>query len=573
MSQEAHLSPQLLLEKQRRTRWWWIVGICAVLAIPAVPGLGYLYKIGKAWRARQLSHQAEDLILSERWEEAASKARVAYQLKIDEPDAIRAVAHLQSASGHPGEALAFWRQLDEMKVLTPADRRARAEDLFRVGALADAEKENSALLGDGPEQPAALRLAARLAAAKGNHEQAVDYARQAQKADPENQDGKLLSALLQFDSADPAARDGALQALLELGHNRGRNGLSALTALASWRDLSMKGAGEAVSLLRDHPLATEGQKLLSLDLEIAAEPSGRSAVLDRICAEYATGEPAKKRALGVWLNAHAEWERTLKLLPAAEASQRKDLLLVHLDALAALKRWEEIQKLLDVKDVPLDPVYIELFQARSAMELGETTIAELHWTRAITEAAASTEQMWEVGKYAEMIGQTDQAERAYNTLKSNATMARRAYEALLRIAEKQGKTAEQRSLLREMKERWPGDTAVMNDYAYFSLLDGGNVAECLDIAQSLVARAPASLPHRSTLALALLRSQAPGAALEVYRGLSVPWAQSPPCARAVYAAVLGANGDTAGARQQAAGLHPRDLRPGEVELAKPWMSP
>ena len=74
--------------------------------------------------------------------------------------------------------------------------------------------------------------------------------------------------------------------------------------------------------------------------------------------------------------------------------------------------------------MPLDTVYLELFQARSAIELGQPTVASLHWTRAHEAAAPSLEQMWYLGSYAEKIGQVDQAELAYQSLKSNATSAR-----------------------------------------------------------------------------------------------------------------------------------------------------
>lgn len=529
-----------------------------------------IYRVGKGWRARQLSQQAEAFIATERWDDAMAKARAAYQLKPDEPAAVRAVARLQSAAGRPAEAIPFWRQLQDMAAMTTADRGNYAEDLFHTGAVAEARQENATLLAREPNEAANLRLAAQIAAATGNRAQGIDYARRANLADPAHQEGRLLYALLRSESDEVNERPAGLQALLELATDHGKIGLTALMYLAGRRDLPRADVGTVVSLLRNHPLATESQRLAGLDAEINADPAGRGALLDRTCAEYRTADPAKRRALGVWLNAHGEFQRTLDLIPIDEAFKRKDLLLVHLDALAALKQWKEIQRIVEEKNVPLDDVYSELFQARSALELGQATIASLHWTRAHTAAAPSVEQMWFLGNYAEKIGQTDQAELAYQSLKSNATTARPAYEALLRLAEKRHDLDAERDLLREMRQRWPQDSAVANDYAYLSLLSRREVEECTKIARGLVAQSPASLPHRTTLALALLRSNDPSGALGVYAGLQIPWDRVPASARAVHAAVLGQNGDAASARAEAASIRLEDLRPDERELIKPW---
>ena len=65
-----------------------------------------LYRLGKGWRARQLSRQAESFIAAGRWEDAVPKARAAYQLMPDEPAALRAVAQLQSDTGEASAATA-----------------------------------------------------------------------------------------------------------------------------------------------------------------------------------------------------------------------------------------------------------------------------------------------------------------------------------------------------------------------------------------------------------------------------------------------------------------------------------
>jgi len=573
MRKEANYAPPILLAEQRnRVRRLSIGLVVAAAVLLGIFTIKPLYRLGKGWRARQLSLEAEGFITAGRWEDATLKARAAYQLMPDEPAAIRAIAHLQSATGDMSAAISFWESLKAINAMTRADRQQYAEDLFHMGSVAEAETENDALEAEQPNDPATLRLAARIAAARRLYGQSREYARRAHEADPGNGEGKFLLALLEYSSPGSPSRQAGLQALLELGRDRGKSGLEALTYLAGQRDLPPADVQTIIPLLKDHPLAMENQRLMALDLEIAAQPAQRDALLDRDFAQYKGADPGKKRAFGVWLNDHGEQERTLALIPLAEALTRKDLLLVHLDALASLKRWGDIEKILAGANVPLDGVYIELFRARSALELGEPTIASLHWTRALQAAAPSVEEMWFLGNYAEKIGQTDQAEIAYQSLKSNATTARSAYEALLRLAGKKGDDDATLQLLHEMLERWPHDDAVANDYTYFSLLKGNSVQEDLKMATDLVNQSPASLAHRTTLALAFYRLHDGASAMNVYAGLQIPWERVPASHRAVHAAVLGLAGHPTEARAEANAIPMEDLRPAEKELIKPWRS-
>lgn len=550
---------------------WIIAGLVLLGLAAAALALKPLYRAGKNWRSRQLSVQAEGFISAGKWEEAAGQARAAYQLSPEEPAALRAVAHLQGATGHPSEALPFWGKLEQGGALTPADRQEYATDLFYAGQLDQAESQNKALLAGGPRNAALLRLAARIAAARGAYAQSLDDARQACAADPANAEGKLLLALLEMRGTDKAAQMAGLETAMEVGRDRGRIGLEALTYLARMRGLPPQDAAAIVPLLKAHPLASEEQRLMALDVQINARPEDRAALLDAAFAEYKQADLLRRRKFGVWLNEHGEYERTLKLIPIGTGLKRKDLLLVDLDALAALKQWSKIQELLQGKNVPLDGVYLELFQARSATELGQPTVASLHWTRAHQAAGPSLDQMWYLGQYAEKIGQLDQAELAYQSLKSNATSARKAYEALLLLAQKRGDEEETLKLLGEMHQRFPQDDAVANDYLYFTLLKGAGAADCLQPARALVERAPASLAHRTTLALACYRLQDGPSALAVYDGLQIPWDQVPAGDRAVYAAVLGLAGKQSEAQAQAKAIRVEALRPEERELVKPWL--
>ena len=78
-----------------------------------------------------------------------------------------------------------------------------------------------------------------------------------------------------------------------------------------------------------------------------------------------------------------------------------------------------------------------------------------------------------------------------------------------------------------------------------------------ELAKGLVEKEPASLPHRTLLALIRLKRGQAAGALEVYADLNVAPAALTPSALAVHAAVLAANGKTEAAQQEIAQI-PRD---------------
>jgi hypothetical protein len=157
-----------------------------------------------------------------------------------------------------------------------------------------------------------------------------------------------------------------------------------------------------------------------------------------------------------------------------------------------------------------------------------------------------------------------------------------------------------------MLKLWPNDTAIENDEAYTRLLlagagnsenrnaetlkserlkseDGGQTSsggtssawsdaapndELIRIehlAEELVRREPASLPHRTLLALDLLKQHRPIAALDVYNGINITPNALTPSALAVHAAVLSANGKTDDAQKEIQQAPPDKLLPEEQQ--------
>ncbi len=564
------LAPEL--QQARRRRRNWLTALIVVLVVAGVGALEFrrIHDWVQGIRSRRMAAKAEAEMLGGNVEEAIAKARTAYQTKPDEPAAIRTSARVQRFTGQSAAAVPLWRQLIKAGVMQGEDRLYFAEDLLRSGALAEAGTEIEALLKTDTPGVALLRLAARWAALEGNNRNARDFAGRAVRMEPDNDESLLLLGVLQTSSDSDAVRREGIGTLLELGKHQSKEALDALVQIGTMKGTPVDAADRAMELLRKHPLANEQHRILAFGIQFALHPNDRTALLDAAVEKYRQAEPGARCAFGMWLHRHQEYERMLVLIPVEEAFKRQDLLRVCLEALTGLRRYNEIERILDMKGVPLDAAFKELYLARCAEELGSKSVAELHWRRAHLAAAPSPKQMREIAAYAEKFGRLDQAELALRSLSSNSATARYAMEGLLRIAQQRGDLAQICDTLEKMNQRWPQDDSVANDLAYFNLLQGKAVDESFAAARKLVARSPKSLAHRTTLALAAIRKHDAATALSAYEGIQVPWDRVSPSYRTIYAAALGMGGKAAEARAEVAALSLDRLRPEERELIRQW---
>jgi hypothetical protein len=559
------LEPTLALERAKRKRWLVIAAALLCTAVAAALAAGPLYHRLKAWRARHLAGQAERLMAAKNLDAAAQKAKAAYLIWPREPKAIRVVAKLQSLTGQ-ADALPFWQLLLATGRATPADRRDYVESAIRSGALSQAHQELVRLTAEEPNQPANLWLRSRLCLAQGDLPTAARFASAAQTLDPTNTLYRLYAAGLSFDSAEPGLKSASRTTLWNLARETNSVGLQALEFLANRHHLEAEQTRDLIGLLERHPLRQAAHRLLALSLKIQLEPDQRARLLDAAAVEFNQAPASDLHQFAVWLNQQREFNRTLSVVPLEAARKRMDLFIVHLDALAALDRWNEIEGILTGKDAPLPPVHLEAFKARCALKLSNPAAAAAAWHSALSAAENSLDELWWLADYAAKNGELDQARRAYRAWIGRVRDPRPGYQALASLVERTGTTAELRDLMREMLKRWPADAALRNDAAYLDLLLGDELEPARRTAEELVGQSPGSLPHRTTLALAWYRLKQPRRALEVYQGRDYDWTLALPGNRAVYAAVLIANGKEQQAREILDSLPRALLRKEELAL-------
>lgn len=539
----------------------------------------------RAWQARRHADKAYAFIEQENWAEARKEAIAAYQLRSNEPEAIRAVARLLSRAGQ-GDALGFWQQLSEHTSLTRQDLRDKAAIALKMREfdVADATIQKLLEPNAGGPGPADWIDAAELAIQRQKYDEALTHLRRV-LADNEATERDQFAATMGLERI-LAARDATdhsevYDRLIKMAESKSPVGLDALVALSQRVLASSHPSGaiagfpvsKLISGLETHPLAKPQHKLLAVDLKIHEAPEDKDKHIQQVVDEMKNGDTPVLVALAAWLNLHTLYQLELDTIPRQRAMQNKDLFFQHVDALGALNRWDEIRRLIESEQFPLDPVIEHMYLARAFAQQGQTAGAENNWGRALQAAAGDLQKLLQLADYAEKNGAFEVAKSAYDAAVSVSPRSRIAQQGRLRVSYALRDTQSINNILQDLVKIWPNDPAVQNDAAYARLLltpdDPSNredIGKIVQLAQKLVEQNPTSLPHRTLLAMALLRSNRPAEALAVYKDINIPKSALTTSSVVVHAAVLAANGRAEDAKVEFSHLPEDKLLPEERAL-------
>jgi tetratricopeptide (TPR) repeat protein len=613
-------------EEVRAQRVKLIVVLVAVVI--AALGVGLYFtapRVGgaiKGWQSRRLARQAFALIDRKQWNEANAKARDAYLLRPTEPEAWRAIALLLTRTGQAAAALEWWKKLDEQHRLTIQDRRDFAGVALAAGDLPAAATQIDVLLAQADPAPIDILLAGQLAVRRSDPVLAVDYAERT-LGDKRAKPYDILSAAILVLSVttrdsqpyldawkriEDLSRDpknaASLDALVFLARQQSRTPLPSAgnnvslslespgagkttpepksidilslspgaTALSK-PGAPMMGALDLANALEGHPDARPYHKLLALELRAQHDPALADEYVSQAIENFRNGDDETLAALATWLNNLGRHAKVLELVPMDRALQRQDLFLQHVNALAALERWNEVTAILTSERFPLEPVLQHMYLANARTHVGEATAATNEWQRAL-EAANTPEKLLALADYAEQNRANEVAGNAYSAAIKIMPKNRAACAGRLRVALSSDHTAEAETVAAEIVRQWPDDAEARNQDAYLRLLLGASdgTAEAAEReAQVLVAQEPWNWTARATLGLARLRLGRKEDALAAFRTVRATGSE-PPGALAVRAAILAVNGYKEGARGDARNLGAEHLLPEERALIAPLLS-
>ena len=213
-----------------------VLGLVLVIAVAVFAGHPIAGAI-KGWQSRRHAARVVALLDKQQWNDARDEALAAYQLRPNEPEAIRAVARYLSRT-RQHQALEFWEQLAKQQSLTRDDLRDEATVALMSGEMERAAPIVKSLVDRKDAGPPDWFLATQLALQKGNRDEAQSYLRRILDASSASERDQLQATVAELaissgdDSASAKRRADALNRLEKLSRGKSEVALDALVVRA-----------------------------------------------------------------------------------------------------------------------------------------------------------------------------------------------------------------------------------------------------------------------------------------------------------------------------------------------------
>lgn len=545
--------------------------IAIVLFVSATP----LYRTAKGWRAGFYLDEAREALARQDYRRAVQRAKLCLQYRNDSAEAYRILAKVADARRDPRSLNLWTTVLQANGGGTDADRVALGEAALRENMPAVTERQLGMLLVRPTPEKEVYNLAGLLAARQGKMALAREWFVKALTIDPQYKRAEVDLAQVQLlMRGDPKVEQEGIDRLLKLAKEPDEWGLQALRVLTEWTmaNPSRKPGGiDPAELLAKHPLAKIQDRCMAAQFEIRKHPEKKLEIIDALLKNASELSEPEQRDLAAWLNRLGMYQKTLTAFPL-DAKSPEPLMLVQLDAMAALGKWEELDRFLEQDVLMEQPVLLWIFRARTAKELGREARFELSWKQAVRAAGSQPLALRYLAYYAETIGDLPRAIEAYEKLSQIPECEVDALLKLIRPYEKLGRTRDLLGILKRLLTMRPDDPTLNNDVAYLGLLVDDTSLQPFERARKVYESNPQLPPFAATYALSQLKGGLPAVALKVMRNFSLQELTAPSW-RAVYAAALDANGQRADALKVARLIDYDNLKPEEKRLIQGFWRP
>ncbi|MBE2179336.1 MAG: hypothetical protein IAE97_02590 [Chthoniobacterales bacterium] len=574
--------PSYGMEEDAPTGWRaWLHGgrlllliLLLVFAALAAFGAKPLYRELKARRALAIAERAGEALDAGNGAEASTLLRQAALMAFEDERVADRVTYFAARSGDMASVAALGRKM-ETGSASNEELLVFGERSLGAGRIADATRALEGLPAELPPAEAARRAALRAGSllAKKNAGEALTTLRDAISTLPTGETDALrvMLANMLLSNEDTSGRAEAETLLEQAATNQGPEGASALRLLALSRAGISPDAQENLAgtfeRLRNHPASSPSDELFIARLRISSDPSGKHTAIGDMVAQLKSREaPADVRVTAArWLIGQQANEAVLELIAPEEPSHHAGALMVRIDALSGLGRWEECGELIEANrggTVP-DTLY-HLFRARIAESRNEATAAETEkrLLRQVVQFAELPHILF-AARYAESVGWKPEAFAAWRILAMDKGAAAEGLRGQLRTLPNNMRASDGADIAAKLLEIQPNDASARLSAAYFRLMAGQMIDASAAAAEEFLKAQPDSADILRVAALARLRTGQAAKGLEIW-----PGDNNEPRWRALHAALLRAAGETRQAKAAAKDIDQDALNPDEQEFLR-----
>ncbi len=561
---------------RRWIRGWRLAVTLAVLAVVIGSAFGArpLYREVKARRALAIVDQAGAAIDRGEGSEASTLLRQAALMAFQDERVSDQLIYQAARAGDMASVAEIGKKMDTGKA-SADEMLIFGERSLGAGRAADVTRALEYLPPDLPADQAVKRtmLEAGLLAAQQQPARAESVLREAlaRILTPESDELRIMLANLLLAGQDRSRLDEARQLLEQAAGGTGANSLAALRVLAlSQAGLSPDAQQQldaTITRLRAHPDCSAEDELFIARLLISSNPDRQKEAVQNLVARMREQEANidERTAAARWLIGLQAHDAVLEVITPEEAGSHAGALMVRLDALSGLNRWDECSELIETNHggtVP-DTLY-HLFRARIAGTRNDaaTEEAEKRQLRQVMQFAELPHVLF-AARYAETVGWKPEAFAAWRILASDSGAKADALRGQMRTFPPTATAADGFAIASELLALQPQDPSSRLSLAFFGLLAGQNIEASAATAEEFLAADPESVDIRRVAALARLRTG------QATKGLAIlPDDNGEPRWQTLHAALLRAAGRKADAEKVATKVDPSTLTPEEKDLLR-----
>ena len=561
---------------RRWIRGWRLVVTLAVLALLAGTAFGAkpLYRELKARRALSIAEQAGAAIDRGEGAEASALLRQAALMAFtDERVAARVTFHA-ARTGDMASVAEIGKKLDD-NTATAEEILVFGERSLAAGRAADATRAVQSLPSDlsGAQAVQRAALEAGLLATQGQSSQAESTLRTAlaRITAPEADQLRVMLANFLLSGQDRSRVEEARQLLEQAAQGERAEALDALRVLAlSQAGLSPDAQEQldaTIARLRAHPEATAADELFIARLLASSDPDRQQEAVQGLIARLRERNASldDRVAAARWLIGIPAHQGVLELISVDEPADHAGALMVRLDALSGLSRWEECSELIEAnRGQSLPDTLYHLFRARIAGTRNEPALeeSERRELRQVMQFAELPHVLF-AARYAESVGWKTEAFAAWRILASDSGAKPDALRGQIRTLPPTATAADGLDIANQLLALQPDDPSTRLSAAFFALLAGKSTDAAAATAEEFLAADPESVDIRRVAALARLRTG------QAKQGLQImPDDNSEPRWQALHAALLRANNQKAAAEKLIPTIDQSTLTPEEKNLLR-----
>jgi hypothetical protein len=442
------------------------------------------------------------------------KAQEAIGIAPDHTEAVRLNAELLTLMKR-NESVFFWNKLEKLGQSTIADERGKVRALLRLTREKEASQLLEKLLKENPADKNIITLSEEVWGKSQSNDKArgaMELYTQSHQSDTES---RLNLYTLQIKSKIPSEVAKATEGLWQLGAKDDDFAVPALLKLADFSteapgSLSLDDKNKLATLLEKHAKATEESRSVALGLRIALDPSRREQLIDHEITRCSTLPREELYPLIRWLTISKDYTRVISFLKPKlkEIKSYQPLMLNYLTSLSALARWDDVEALVNDKDVLISVANRSFYQAHLASIQGKSIDEVKRLLMIVKESAnGDAELLMNLGAYCETPGRNllEIAEESYKACTFVPRKDRQAFPGWIRVAKARGNTIGLQQAATEANRRYPDDQNYIENVLYAKLLMGTDIENSLARAVRLLTSSPQDSVRKLIVALGYWR--------------------------------------------------------------------